>query len=146
MNKHDRIMWLLILLCLIAIAVMFLPRKAGASDGLPEGVIKTWLRSDGSICSAVITDNGVALDCDCLCAELRTISPNGEKPVPSETPKDKPGDGFTDMHNPATRFCIDAGYIYETITELDGGQHGVCKHGNKVCDAWAFYNGTCSLK
>lgn len=74
----------------VGIAVILLVLGAtvavGANSILPDGVVE-WTRSDGSVCSAVVSEYGVALDCDCPCDELcvePTVTP---KVVHTSTPK-----------------------------------------------------------
>ncbi len=85
----NRGMWVLILLMLIVILLLCLPRKTGASVNSTD-----WVRSDGSICSAIITEYGVALDCDCPCLSnceetQLTLIPT-DKPQPTDKPDPTP--------------------------------------------------------
>lgn len=50
--------------------------------------------------------------------------------------------------NPAAYYCTNImGYDYQTITEEDGSQNGICimPDGN-ACDQWAFYSGECGAE
>lgn len=48
------------------------------------------------------------------------------------------------MPNVADIYCSDLGYIAETITENDGGQHSICIFPDgSSCDTWRFLEGTC---
>ena len=89
----ERITWVFIILCLIVIALLLIPSRVGASDGLPDNIFE-WVRSDGSLCSAIISEGAVALDCDCPCGELcaePTVTPKEtHTPVPTLVPTDKP--------------------------------------------------------
>lgn len=52
---------------------------------------------------------------------------------------------FTDMYNPASRYCVEQGYKL-FIREGELGQYGICTNGEIECDEWAFFNGACSLE
>ena len=50
----------------------------------------------------------------------------------------------TNLPNPSAVYCVEQGYRYETITEEDGSQIGVCKLTLGLeCKAWDFFNGKC---
>ena len=77
---------------LLVLAIFFVAMSTASAEG---SVIQEWYRTDGSICSAIITEYGVAIDCDCPCgfSPEPTVSLNGETPVPSETAKPKCNSG-----------------------------------------------------
>ena len=60
------------------------------------------------------------------------------------TKQSKPPGDFTDMHNPASAYCIEQGYRLE-IREGELGQYGICINEPLECDEWDFFNGSCSL-
>ncbi|MDD1657215.1 MAG: DUF333 domain-containing protein [Methanomicrobiales archaeon] len=48
------------------------------------------------------------------------------------------------MANPSAVYCEDRGMTYETRTNTDGSQFGVCILADgSICDAWEFYRGDC---
>lgn len=53
---------------LLALVILLGATAVSASGGLPDSVFE-WTREDGSICSAIISEYGVALDCDCPCGD-----------------------------------------------------------------------------
>jgi len=63
------------------------------------------------------------------------------KPAPEAVIKP----GCSDIGNPAYAYCADImGYEYETITQGDGSQDGVCKMPDgEACAQWDFYVGKC---
>ena len=67
-------------------------------------------------------------------------------PSPIERIGTKPSGGFTDMPNPAAVYCLESHYKYIIVEDALGSEYGICKHGHLICDEWAFYYGTCSLK
>jgi len=68
-----RTMWILILLCLITIALMLIPTKAGASDGAPENVLFTFLENE-MVCVTDYRDGQPYTACYCPCRT--TCSPD----------------------------------------------------------------------
>jgi len=47
--------------------------------------------------------------------------------------------------NPSATYCIGQNLTYETRTDANGSQYGVCLFPNgKECDAWAYYRGECN--
>ena len=86
MDKQ-RIVWIVVLLLLIAIAMMALPRNAGAEDGYPDGVVVFEVGDH----TCVLSDAGIECFCPCDgCSSEQPVSPNGEKPVKTEKPTDTP--------------------------------------------------------
>ena len=85
MKRKQNWIWVLIALLVVVICLMLLPRKAGASDGMPEGVTRFY--DCNQVCYVWPDGSGdcypcnFSLDCE--------VSTNGETPVPTETP-DKP--------------------------------------------------------
>jgi hypothetical protein len=66
---------------------------------------------------------------------------SGADLVPSGRP------GLLTMRNPAAVYCLDLGYSYTIVDQLDGGQAGACTlPDGTVCDAWDFLGGTCGPK
>jgi len=67
--------------------------------------------------------------------------------IPGPSPEAVGKAGCSDIGNPAYAYCTDImGYEYETITNADGSQDGVCKMPNPdgtVCPQWDFYAGKC---
>jgi len=66
------------------------------------------------------------------------------KPAPETVSKAE----CDDIGNPAYAYCTDImGYEYETITQDDGSQGGVCKMPDgEVCAQWDFYAGKCGAE
>jgi len=55
----------------------------------------------------------------------------------------KPGDPI-EQPDPAAVFCTENGGTYETRTDKDGGQYGVCVFDDgSECDAWVYFLGEC---
>lgn len=53
--------------------------------------------------------------------------------------------GGVGMPNPASKFCVDAGYENEIRKNADGSEAGYCVFTNgKECEEWAFYRGECT--
>ena len=49
-----------------------------------------------------------------------------------------------EVANPAAVYCKELGYGYTIITDIEGGQKGVCAFPDKSeCDAWDFFSGKC---
>ena len=96
--RKERVLAILIAIFLVLLACLYMSSIVGASDGMPDNIYE-WVRSDGSLCSAIITEGAVAIDCDCPCdsdcefSPEPTVSPTVETPVPSETPKPKCNSG-----------------------------------------------------
>ena len=68
-DKNEQAKYVLILFMALMVAVllgMAFWARTNAGGEKPEGLYE-WAREDGSICSAIVTDNSVALDCDCPC-------------------------------------------------------------------------------
>ena len=76
------------LVALIAFGVVIL--YVGTANASSGDVIKEWYRTDGSICSAVITEYGVAIDCDCPCLSDCTVFEKQETLTPTDEPQDTP--------------------------------------------------------
>jgi C1A family cysteine protease len=55
------------------------------------------------------------------------------------------GEGCASMGNPAFAYCTQImGYDYQIVTDVDGGQDGVCiMPGGDACPQWDFYAGKC---
>jgi len=82
--KKNYISWIIFLLLLIFIAMMFLPKAVGASNGLPESVVV--FKVEDHVC--VLSDVGLECFCPCDNCEFSleaNISPTAEKLIPSET-------------------------------------------------------------
>jgi len=58
--------WIVLGLVVVVAVALVVAGNVNANGLLPDGVVE-WTRSDGSICSAIVTEYGVALDCDCPC-------------------------------------------------------------------------------
>ena len=58
-------------------------------------------------------------------------------------PDDNPADHIG-MPDPAAVHCTETGGTYETRTDENGGQYGVCLFGDgSECDAWVYFLGEC---
>ena len=73
------------LVVLIAFGVVMLYVGTASAEG---SVIQEWYRADGSICSAIITEYGVAIDCDCPCLLDCTVFEKQETLTPTDTPQE----------------------------------------------------------
>lgn len=52
----------------------------------------------------------------------------------------------TGLANPASKYCVDAGYTLE-IVRTGEGEHGICHFGDgERCEEWAFFEGDCGLE
>ena len=49
------------------------------------------------------------------------------------------------LANPASAFCVENGGQLEIITNIDGGQFGLCHFADYACEEWAYYNGNCDV-
>ncbi|HEY3494449.1 MAG TPA: DUF333 domain-containing protein [Polyangiaceae bacterium] len=48
--------------------------------------------------------------------------------------------------NPASKYCVDAGYTLE-IRRTEAGEIGVCHFGDgEQCEEWAFLHGGCGIQ
>ena len=86
--KIERITWIIILLCLIILALMMLPKRAGASDGLPTGVT---VFEVGDHTCVLYHRGGTSYDeaeLECFCPCDCSVSPN--EPVKTEKPEPTP--------------------------------------------------------
>jgi len=62
--------------------------------------------------------------------------------IEDETTPTEPVSG---LPNPASVYCIEAGYELEIRTGEDGGQYGVCIFPDgSECEEWAYFRGECS--
>jgi TolB protein len=63
---------------------------------------------------------------------------------PTPTPTTAPTEPAAGLANPASTFCVDQGYKWESREE-PGGQKGYCIFPDgSECDEWAFYRGECA--
>jgi putative hemolysin len=59
--------------------------------------------------------------------------------TPRTLPKNETG-----LPNPASRYCIEMGYVWEIRTNPDGNQYGICIFPDgSECEEWAYYEGKC---
>ena len=87
MKKKDwAFVGFLVALIVLGVFLMYVG-TASASSG---DVIQEWYRTDGSICSAIITEYGVAIDCDCPCLSDCTVFEKQETLTPTDTPQETP--------------------------------------------------------
>ena len=50
----------------------------------------------------------------------------------------------TGLADPSAVYCRDQGFRYETRTDAQGNEYGVCIFDDGTeCDAWAYFRGTC---
>ena len=84
----NKVTWFLIILLVIIVAMMFLPKGVGASDGLPEGVYVFEVGDHTS----VLSEND--LECFCPCdeceVEVREKRSIKNTPGPRDVPTDEP--------------------------------------------------------
>jgi putative hemolysin len=60
-----------------------------------------------------------------------------------QQPTDQP-ESPIGLANPASVYCMAAGYQEENRTDADGGQYGVCLFPDgSECESWAFFRGEC---
>ena len=108
MKRKQNWIWVLIALLIVAICLMFLPIKAGASDGLPPSV--EVFEVDDHTCVLYEFKNGVGgteaeLECFCPCEELcvePSVTPK-ETHTPQPTPTDKPQPTPTEKPDPTPK-------------------------------------------
>src|SRR5512139_1273126 len=63
---------------------------------------------------------------------------------PAPTPTAAPTEPAAGLANPASTFCVDQGYKWESRDE-PGGQKGYCIFPDgSECEEWAFYRGECA--
>ena len=89
MKKSKKItLYSVAFVALVAIALM----AAGKARAVAEqpGQTYEWVGQDGSICTAIITGYGVALDCDCPCHTDCPACEECETPTPEPTPEPTP--------------------------------------------------------
>ena len=74
-----------------------------------------------------------------LVTGLLVASCQQQGPQPPEQPENPAG-----MANPASVYCMAAGYVEINRTDDSGGEYGVCSFPDGTeCESWAFFRGEC---
>lgn len=53
-------------------------------------------------------------------------------------------DGFVNMTNPASTYCVENWWKVKIVTDSDWGQYGMCNFPDgSVCEEWMYFDGIC---
>jgi len=55
------------------------------------------------------------------------------------------GPAGMELANPASKYCLDQGYVLQMVEDQLGNQMGICNFPDgSQCEEWAYYRGECS--